>query len=173
MRDIGMTPFIGKKPSSERGPVLARGANVSAFDTESEPKARSSEQSRPQEKELGSPKTERDKMQLTENITKQTARSISPMKSQGEIVETRQDESEEQPQSLEMESLSILSLSKSSAEHLHKLMKSCVSKSDFERSDEGTTKIPMHQIDMSVKCANAITQIVQTNINLLKCLNKK
>jgi hypothetical protein len=72
-----------------------------------------------------------------------------------------------------MESSSILNLSKRSANKLMDIMSVLVKESDIESANEGHRSLDVTRVDMTIRCANSIANIVQTNVNLLKAMKSK
>lgn len=81
-----------------------------------------------------------------------------------------QESSEEQFPSIEVESSNILNLSKESANRLMLLMKATVTDQDLQKQNEGAGRVEAYKVELAIKCANSIANIVQTNVNLLKAM---
>lgn len=125
-----------------------------------------------QEELNGAEKTKSDNSPTNVKITISEGQKHLQESTQSEMKKTQRESSVASLQNIEMASLDILSLSKNSANRLMRLMEVSVSDTDFQKDADGVEKIPLHKIDTQVKLANAITQIVQSNINLLKAINK-
>jgi len=86
------------------------------------------------------------------------------------ITETPPESSGELSPRIEVAALDILTLSRRSAERLMRTMESLVSDNSLARKADGGGGPSMTEIEMAIKCGNAITGTVQANVNLLKAL---
>lgn len=88
-------------------------------------------------------------------------------------IEKTQPESLDAPlKTIEMESLTILDLSKRSAGRLLSLMELSVSDEMIQKQKDEILSVELDRIKTAIDCANAISNTVQTNINLLKAIKK-
>jgi len=77
---------------------------------------------------------------------------------------------EELPNSLGQEGLTSVRLLQQSASRLMRLMDASVTESDLTQSEAGMGRVESHKIQTAINCADALTQIVSTQVNMLKVL---
>lgn len=106
---------------------------------------------------IGAEETERSKMQKS---TPEGTPETLPVLSGASV------------KALETESLTSMSLLAKSSNRLMTIMQDCVSDSDLEKSAEGTQRLELHRIEVAIKCANAITQNIQTQVNIANVMAK-
>lgn len=87
-----------------------------------------------------------------------------------ETGETQQELSEGQQNSLETVGLTSSQLLRQSAEKLLACMEAIVSKADLDKSTEGVLRVEPHRVETVIKCANALTSITQTQVNIIKAI---
>lgn len=120
--------------------------------------------------EKSTPKqTGSEKMRFNEPTTVKISKKTEEEKESVETSETQLELSDGQLQSLNQEGLGLLSLSKKSANRLYDMMKKCVKDSDLSEDAE----ISQENMDLAIRCANGIAQIMQSNVNLFKVMKQK
>ncbi len=82
------------------------------------------------------------------------------------------ESSEDLQRNLKKVSLDSLTLLSRSANKLMVLMEESVRQQDVDKSIEGVQKLDPFRLDMAIKCANAISQTIQTQVNIVKEANK-
>lgn len=121
----------------------------------------------------GLKKTGRDRMQHNETTIARPEPSALQKLPPTEIDETQLVSSEELSKTLDAAGLRSMTLLKQSADRLMKLMESSVSDSDMERARDGAQDVPLHKVEIAMKCANTLATTVQTQINMLKAIKGK
>jgi hypothetical protein len=87
-----------------------------------------------------------------------------------EIDGTPPEPSDDLSEKLGKEGLVSISLLKESSNRLSRLMRECVKDSDLDRSDEGSQRVGLERVEMAIRCATAIAQNIQTEVNICKVL---
>lgn len=123
--------------------------------------------------ENGQIKTESAKTRISaRTITSEEQNGLKPFTAE-EMSQTQPELSEGQLSPIEVASVDMLSLSKRSGERLMRLMESAVTDNDFERQKDGGGGVPLHNIETAIGCANALANLMQVNVNLLKAIKSK
>lgn len=115
-------------------------------------------------------KTESIPLNFSDKIIEKTPQKMQPKNDKEETKEIQPGLSEGLPTTLNKEGLTSVQLLRKSASKLMNLMDECVSESDLEKAKEGTQRVETHRIQTAVNCADSLTQIVQTQVNLLKVM---
>lgn len=101
---------------------------------------------------------------------KETKTPTTPKSVNAEIVETPQESSGALQKILSREgSTSMTQLSKCENKLLD-LMDECVSASDLDRAKDGSKRVESHRIDQAIQLANALSNVMQTKVNMLKAM---
>lgn len=156
-----MLPAVNITDPSPLPPWPRKGKNQGTGTIKSEKKEMSTEKS-------GGPSTEAETENTKEITIIETEQKGLSKSMKDETKGTLQEYSAGSLPSIELASLDILNLSKRSANRLMKLMEASVTDKDLEKQG-----VNPDRIKTAVECANALTQVVQTNINLIKALGKK
>jgi hypothetical protein len=123
----------------------------------------------------GHDRTERGSLPISERPTTEKEPSGLQKYSKVETGETLPESSDEHSNAIAVASSDILSLSKQSAERLFRLMKATVTDEDLDvdRSSKTKEQLSLQRVQVAIQAANAITGIVQANVNLVKAMNKQ
>ena len=125
-----------------------------------------------QEEQSGDESIKSDSLKTKGNAMLETAKDSSKKYTKPETEGIQPESFVEPSKNLELVRSGLLDLQLRSANRLLNLMEATVTDSDLERSKEETRNLELYKVEVAIKCANAITNIVQANINLFKAVNK-
>lgn len=123
----------------------------------------------------GHDKTERGSLPISAQPTIEKEQKGLQPSTRAEIVETHPGSSGEHLSSIAVDSSAMLSLSRKSAERLMRLMEATVTDEDLDvdRTSKTREALSLQRVQVAIQAANAITGIVQANVNLVKAINKQ
>lgn len=107
--------------------------------------------------------------QAAETITKTEKRTVQKNES-AETSAIQPELSEGSLESLKREGLNSMRLLDKSANRLMQLMESCVPDEDLDRAMERVQNVNPDRIDAALRCANALSQTIQTKVNIFKAV---
>lgn len=102
--------------------------------------------------------------------TQEIRNDIRPKNVPAVIVGTQPELSEDFHKSLSQEGLTSIQLLRKSSNRLMRLMEECVHDSDLDKSADGTQRVESHRIQTAINCADSLTNVVNTQVQLLKVL---
>lgn len=121
-------------------------------------------------KEMLERKTRRELGGITVSTTEKTETSILPTSAPGATGATQVESLEGHLETIRRGGLDSMTLLKSSANRLMRLMEETVTDQDLQSSRDLIRKVDPYSVQTAVSCAKQMTEIVKAQTNLLKIL---
>jgi hypothetical protein len=171
---VSTTPPTQKKSIIDAGPIVPLNPwpSVKKKNSERELNIKETRGDTMQNELNGHAETKRGSSQHNAAPTTEKEPNALQPYTKAEIVETQPESSDEHSKSILVDSSAILNLSKRSASRLMSLMEATVTDEDLnvDRSMSGQGALSLQRVQVAIQAANAITGIVQANVNLLKAI---